>query len=71
MGGAASGRGGGGGGARLPGGAPREAAGERTARIVRELGGGLADIWVEAPPIEEVIDRVFAGERMPDSAVPA
>jgi len=26
---------------------------------------------VEDPPIEEVIDRVFAGERMPDSAVPA
>ena len=50
---------------------PREAAGERTARIVRELEGGLADISVEDPPIEEVIDRVFAGERMPDSAVPA
>jgi hypothetical protein len=25
--------------------------------------GGLADIAVEEPPIEEVIDRVFSGER--------
>lgn len=46
---------------------PREAAGERTARIVRELEGGLADISVEDPAIEEVIDRVFAGERMPEA----
>ena len=46
---------------------PRELAGERTARIVRELEGGLADISVEDPPIEEVIDRVFAGERMPEA----
>jgi ABC-2 type transport system ATP-binding protein len=40
---------------------PREAAAERTARIVRDLEGSLADISVEDPPIEEVIDRVFAG----------
>jgi len=50
---------------------PRQSAPEMTARIVRDLGGSLADISVEDPPIEEVIDRVFAGERMPDSAVPA
>jgi len=46
---------------------PRERAGESTARIVRELEGGLADISVEDPPIEEVIDRVFAGEQMPET----
>ena len=46
---------------------PREHAAERTARIVRDLGGALADISVEDPPIEEVIDRVFAGERMPEA----
>jgi ABC-2 type transport system ATP-binding protein len=49
---------------------PREAAAERTARIVQALGQSLADISVEDPPIEEVIDRVFAGEAMPE-AVPA
>ena len=38
---------------------PRELAAERTARIVRDLEGDLADISVEDPPIEEVIDRVF------------
>ncbi|MBM4433975.1 MAG: ATP-binding cassette domain-containing protein [Chloroflexi bacterium] len=47
---------------------PREHAPERTARIVRDLGAALADISVEDPPIEEVIDRVFAGERMPEAA---
>jgi hypothetical protein len=30
---------------------------------VRELGDQLADISVEDPPIEEVIDKVFASER--------
>jgi ABC-2 type transport system ATP-binding protein len=40
---------------------PREAAGDRTAAIVRELGDRLVDITVEDPPIEEVIDRVFSG----------
>jgi ABC-2 type transport system ATP-binding protein len=42
---------------------PRTQAGERTARLVRELGDQLADISVEDPPIEEVIDKVFASER--------
>ncbi len=42
---------------------PRAQAAERTARLVRELGDQLADISVEDPPIEEVIDRVFAAER--------
>ncbi len=46
---------------------PRELAAERTARIVRDLESTLVDISVEDPPIEEVIDRVFAGERMPDA----
>jgi ABC-2 type transport system ATP-binding protein len=42
---------------------PRTQAGERTARLVRELGDKLADISVEDPPIEEVIDKVFSSER--------
>ncbi|HEU5287513.1 MAG TPA: ABC transporter, partial [Candidatus Limnocylindria bacterium] len=42
---------------------PRREAPERTARLVRDLGDDLADISVEDPPIEEVIDRVFAAER--------
>jgi ABC-2 type transport system ATP-binding protein len=42
---------------------PRAQAGDRTARLVRELGDQLADISVEDPPIEEVIDKVFASER--------
>ena len=42
---------------------PRTQAGERTARLVRELGDQLVDISVEDPPIEEVIDKVFASER--------
>jgi ABC-2 type transport system ATP-binding protein len=42
---------------------PRTEAAERTARLVRELGDQLADISVEDPPIEEVIDKVFASER--------
>ncbi len=42
---------------------PRTQAGDRTARLVRELGDQLADISVEDPPIEEVIDKVFASER--------
>jgi ABC-2 type transport system ATP-binding protein len=41
---------------------PREAAAERTARLVRDLEAQLADISVEDPPIEDVIDRVFAGD---------
>ena len=42
---------------------PRRDAPECAARLVRELGQDLADISVEDPPIEEVIDRVFASER--------
>jgi ABC-2 type transport system ATP-binding protein len=46
---------------------PRELVAERTAQVVRGLEGSLADISVEDPPIEEVIDRVFAGEKMPEA----
>jgi ABC-2 type transport system ATP-binding protein len=42
---------------------PRRDAPERTARLVRDLGDDLADISVEDPPIEEVIDKVFTSER--------
>jgi len=42
---------------------PRRDAPERAARLVRDLGDDLADISVEDPPIEEVIDRVFTSER--------
>jgi ABC-2 type transport system ATP-binding protein len=42
---------------------PRESAAERTGRLVRDLEPQLADISVEDPPIEEVIDRVFTSER--------
>ncbi|HEV8229494.1 MAG TPA: ATP-binding cassette domain-containing protein [Candidatus Limnocylindria bacterium] len=42
---------------------PRAQAAERTARLVRELGDRIADISVEDPPIEEVIDKVFSSER--------
>ncbi len=42
---------------------PREDAPERTVRIVRDLGAQLADLSLEDPPIEEVIDRVFSGEQ--------
>ena len=45
---------------------PRAEAAERTARLVRDLEGGLADLSLEDPPIEEVIDRVFSGERLDD-----
>lgn len=41
---------------------PRDSAAERTARLVRDLEPRLADISVEDPPIEDVIDRVFAGD---------
>jgi ABC-2 type transport system ATP-binding protein len=41
----------------------RAVAPERTARLVNDLGERLADISVEDPPIEEVIDRVFSGEQ--------
>jgi len=45
---------------------PRAEAAERTARLVRDLESGLADLSVEDPPIEEVIDRVFSGEQVTD-----
>ncbi|HUQ41519.1 MAG TPA: ATP-binding cassette domain-containing protein [Candidatus Limnocylindrales bacterium] len=41
---------------------PRALAAEQTARIVGDLGRDLADLTLEDPPIEEVIDRVFSGE---------
>jgi ABC-2 type transport system ATP-binding protein len=41
----------------------RQAAPDRTARLVNDLGEQLADISVEDPAIEEVIDRVFTSER--------
>ncbi|HET8567950.1 MAG TPA: ATP-binding cassette domain-containing protein [Candidatus Limnocylindria bacterium] len=41
---------------------PRAEAAERTARIVGDLGADLADLTLEDPPIEEVIDRVFSGD---------
>jgi ABC-2 type transport system ATP-binding protein len=46
----------------------RQVAPERTARLVNDLGGRLADISVEDPPIEEVIDRVFTSEQTTLSA---
>jgi ABC-2 type transport system ATP-binding protein len=41
---------------------PRAEAAEQTARIVGDLGAYLADLTLEDPPIEEVIDRVFSGD---------
>jgi ABC-2 type transport system ATP-binding protein len=41
----------------------RNVAPERTARLVNDLGDRLADISVEDPAIEEVIDRVFTSEQ--------
>jgi len=46
----------------------RHVAPERTARLVNDLGSRLADISVEDPPIEEVIDRVFTSEQTTVSA---
>src|SRR5438093_12653390 len=46
----------------------RQLAPERTARLVNDLGSRLADISVEDPPIEEVIDRVFTSEQTTVSA---
>ncbi|HEX4743056.1 MAG TPA: ATP-binding cassette domain-containing protein [Candidatus Limnocylindria bacterium] len=43
---------------------PRAQAAETTARLVRDLGESLADLSLEDPPIEEVIDRVFSGEQL-------
>jgi ABC-2 type transport system ATP-binding protein len=41
---------------------PKALAAEQTARIVGDLGPDLADLTLEDPPIEEVIDRVFSGD---------
>ncbi len=41
---------------------PREEAPARAARIVNDLGDRLADISVEDPPIEDVIDKIFMRE---------
>ena len=41
---------------------PRDEAPARAARIVNDLGDRLADISVEDPPIEYVIDKVFTSE---------
>jgi ABC-2 type transport system ATP-binding protein len=55
----------------------RDLAPDRTARLVRDLQERLADLSLEDPPIEEVIDRVFsAGEPFAataadEAAVPA
>jgi ABC-type uncharacterized transport system ATPase subunit len=43
---------------------PRAEAPARTARLVAELGDALADLSLEDPPIEDVIDRVFSGEHL-------
>ncbi|MSQ37014.1 MAG: ATP-binding cassette domain-containing protein [Chloroflexi bacterium] len=43
----------------------RAEAPEVTARLVHDLGEGLADLSLQDPPIEEVIDRVFSGEALP------
>ncbi len=41
---------------------PRADAPARTARLVADLGDAIADLSLEDPPIEDVIDRVFSGE---------
>jgi ABC-2 type transport system ATP-binding protein len=46
----------------------RDEAPERTARLVHDLRRELADLTVEDPPIEAVIDRVFSGEPPVDAA---
>ena len=43
---------------------PRAEAPARTARLVADLGDALADLSLEDPPIEDVIDRVFSGEAL-------
>lgn len=43
---------------------PRAEAPARTARLVADLGDALADLSLEDPPIEDVIDRVFSGEQL-------
>jgi len=43
---------------------PRAEAPARTARLVADLGDALADLSLEDPPIEDVIDRVFSGGQL-------
>jgi ABC-2 type transport system ATP-binding protein len=43
---------------------PRAEAPARTARLVADLGDAIADLSLEDPPIEDVIDRVFSGEQL-------
>ncbi len=50
---------------------PRAEAPVRTARLVADLGDALADLSLEDPPIEDVIDRVFSGEELGAAAEPA
>ena len=47
---------------------PRAEAPARTARLVADLGDALADLSLEDPPIEDVIDRVFSGEALEPAA---
>ena len=47
---------------------PRAEAPARTARLVAELRDALADLSLEDPPIEDVIDRVFTSEQTMVSA---
>jgi ABC-2 type transport system ATP-binding protein len=51
---------------------PRGQAPALTARLVNDLGEALADLTLEDPPIEEVIDRVFTEESAltPDGSAP-
>jgi ABC-2 type transport system ATP-binding protein len=49
---------------------PRAEAPARTARLVADLGDALADLSLEDPPIEDVIDRVFSGEQLGAAAEP-
>jgi ABC-2 type transport system ATP-binding protein len=49
----------------------REDAAERTAQLVRDLGGHVLDLTLEDPAIEEVIDRVFSGAAVPEAVLPA
>ena len=43
---------------------PRAEAPARTARLVADLGEAIADLSLEDPAIEDVIDRVFSGEQL-------
>jgi ABC-2 type transport system ATP-binding protein len=49
---------------------PRAEAPARTARLVADLGDAIADLSLEDPAIEDVIDRVFSGEQLGAKAEP-